>query len=331
MTNEESNFSKQWQLIQCLSGTPKGLSLEELMQKTAWSRRTVQRSLARFRELGIPLIEETGPRGKKLYRIALEPLQIAFTYDEAAAFYIARRFMEPMIGTVLWQAMQSGLKKIRNSVGTQMIRHMERSIGVIEHTGFGWGDYSKSADLVDDLNLAIDEKRRMVILYQAVLDNEPSPTKVAPYGLLFNSGSIYLIGHSHKRNEIRHWKIDRMSGWTITNEKFQVPESFDLAEHVGSMFGAFKCDPGKKPQRVRIRFYADYVKRIRENRWHSTERFIDQPDGTVIMELELEEPSVMQSWLLGFGRFAEVLEPLELRELMLRETQQMSEFYIQRE
>ena len=327
MTRSEKNFSRQWKLLQYLAESPEGVSIAEMIEKLSYDRRSIQRNLDLFRELGIPLVEETGPRGKKTYRVATKPGALTFTYDEVAAVYIGRRFLTPMMGTYFWKAMQGALKKMRACLGTSMIRHLERSVGVIENTAFGWGNYSESAETLDELNFAIEEKHRVSILYQTFEESKPSKTEVAPYGLALHEGSIYLVGFSYKRNEIRHWKVDRISSVSVMNKPFEMPDDFDLSKHLGSMFGIFKESTGLPTHLVRIRFHAYFAQEAREKHWHPTQRFVDQPDGSVVLEMELSELAVLKRWVLGFGRHAEVLEPPELREMVSKEIEATATYY----
>lgn len=145
MNRSEKNFSRQWKLLQVLSDSEEGLSTAELMAILSYDRSSIQRNLKLFEELGIPLEIKTGARGKKTYRIATRPGTLSFSYDEVAAVYIGRRLLTLMMGTYFWKAMQGALKKMRACLGTSMIRHLERSIGVIEQTAFGWSDYKDAA------------------------------------------------------------------------------------------------------------------------------------------------------------------------------------------
>lgn len=321
MTSSDKTFGRQWQLIQLLSESAQGQTVKELAEKIGCTPRSLKRHLASFREYDIPLVEETGKHGAKTYRIAWLSAMPSFSFDEVAAVYIARRFMEPMMGTFFWQAMQNALKKMRDCLGTSMIRNLERSIGVIELTGFAHGDYQKFAPLIDDLELAVSEKRQISILYRSIKDTEASTTTVDPYGLIYTSGSLYLVGFSHKRGDIRHWKIDRIGGVTVLNETFQPPEDFHLSEYAGQLFGAFKNNDGRPSQSVRIRFQPLFARQVQEKRWHATQQFFEQPDGSVILELMIDDLNMLKSWILGYGPHAEVLEPQELRDEILKDAE----------
>ena len=315
---ETTMFGRHWQMIEWLSESPEGMTVEELVAKSGKSERTVRRHLVTFREHGVPLAETVRESGQKAYSIA-EAESVAFTFDEVVAMYISRRFMEPMMGTFLWKAMNKALTKLRNHLGVPMIRHFERAISVIEPTQFGRGDYQQMVEIIDELNLAVEQKRSVSILYQAAKDSRPTPTHLDPYTLVYNDGSLYLIGHSYKRGQIRVWKIDRISGVTVTNNTFEPPADFVPSEHLRQSFGIFKTDAATPPQTIRIRFLPDYARYVREKHWHATERYNPQPDGSVILEFDFPGLEAVKRWVVQFGCYAEVLEPKELRNMVRKE------------
>lgn len=319
MASGTSGFGRQWQIIQWLADSPQGVTVEELAARAECSVRTVRRHLATFRQHDVPLMESVRETGHKAYRIAAIPGEMRFTFDEIVAVYISRRFMEPMMGTCLWRAMHSALTKMRNHLGPTAIHHLEESICTIEPTAFGRGDYRQSVEILDDLNRAIEEKRRVYILYQSAKETRPTTTEINPYTLVYNDGSLYLIGWSHKRRDVRVWKIDRISRVDVINKRFTPPTDFDPAEHLSQSFGIFRTSDDAPPQTIRIRFAADYARRICEKRWHATERYHPQSDGSVILEFDFPGLEAVKRWVIQFGRYAQVIEPQALREMVAGE------------
>ena len=58
---------------------------------------------------------------------------------------------------------------------------------------------------------------------------EPVTYDVYPYGLAYHHGSLYLIGCNPRREQVCHWKVDRIEKAEVDNFRFQRPEDFDLA------------------------------------------------------------------------------------------------------
>ena len=50
---------------------------------------------------------------------------------------------------------------------------------------------------------------------------------------------MYLIGHSPDRDEIRHWKVDRIEQAEVTKIPFYRPADFDVQEHLRASFGIY--------------------------------------------------------------------------------------------
>jgi len=80
-------------------------------------------------------------------------------------------------------------------------------------------------------------------------------------------------------------------------------------------FGVLRTDP----EEVVIRFDASLERFLRENIWHPSQEFSKDKDGSVLLTMEVGGLSEVMSWVFGFGRQAEVLEPAHLREAVAEE------------
>src|SRR5690348_13609444 len=112
---EDPQMSRRWDLLQLLGARHYGITRRELARELRVSERTIQRDLDFFRIKGVPLECETGERGRKAWRLGegWRKPPLAFNFQEAAALYLGRRFLEPMAGTPFWESAQSAWKKIR--------------------------------------------------------------------------------------------------------------------------------------------------------------------------------------------------------------------------
>ncbi|MDO4558517.1 MAG: WYL domain-containing protein [Planctomycetia bacterium] len=330
MAADDGVFGRLWGLIMLLSNTPEGMTLSMMKQLQGSSLRTIQRHLATFRRHNVPLTEEIGENGEKKWRIQFRCTELKFSWDEIVAVCMGRRFFDPMKGSHLWAAMESAMNKMERCLGIP-IADLERLAGAIQPVPSGLGDYHRRRDMINELNQAIDDRQRVLISYRSVQDVEngieASPVCVDPYGMAWYEGGLYLIGWSHKRNAIRHWKLDRMNSIVPLRETFVPPENFDFTGYVGQLFGICGVDAEAQPIRVRIRLRGEAARLVREKRWHYTEKFETTPDGATIFRVELDNPKFLKRWVLGFGRHAEVLEPEELRMEVKRELEQMMEMY----
>ena len=81
--------------------------------------KTIRRDIEAFQTVGFPVVETIGQFGRKSYRIGPEKHQpgMSFAFDEAIALYLGRRFLEPLAGTMFWEAAQRAFRKILRLAG----------------------------------------------------------------------------------------------------------------------------------------------------------------------------------------------------------------------
>jgi predicted DNA-binding transcriptional regulator YafY len=125
MAHKQTQLERQWLLVRLLSETPDGLPLKNLAERLKTTTRTISRDLAELQEAGIQIQEQTGQHGRKLRQLSIPLSSLSpFSYDEAAALYLGRRFLEPLMQTFLWTAADSALNKIRAQLSPKLTRFL---------------------------------------------------------------------------------------------------------------------------------------------------------------------------------------------------------------
>jgi predicted DNA-binding transcriptional regulator YafY len=97
------------------------------MQEMNVSEKTIRRDLKTFQTVGFPLKETVEDFGRKKWHIdegRSEP-GLSFAFDEAIALHLGRRFLEPLTGTVFWEAAQRAFKRIRSTLGLDALKHID--------------------------------------------------------------------------------------------------------------------------------------------------------------------------------------------------------------
>ena len=160
------------------------------------------------------------------------------------------------------------------------------------------------------MNLRVLEMR-----YYSMSSKRETTRKVDPYKVWFFNGTLYLIGWCHVHDEIRMFVLDRIRLLHVADQRFIPPDDFDLDEYMRDSFGVIHTD-GEK---VVIRFDPSLERYLKENIWHPSQVFKKDKDGSVILTMEVGGLVEVMSWILGFGRQAEVLEPEHLRQAVAEE------------
>ena len=209
---EASPLVRQWILLRTLCARHHGATVKELSAEMGVSEKTIRRDLETFQTAGFPLIETVEQFGRKKWRIDPSKNQpgMCFAYDEAIALYLGRRFLEPLAGTVFWEAAQRAFRKIRASLGKEALKYVDQFATVFHQTMVGVSDYSQKADLIDDLMVAIEDRRAVFITYQSLRATEPVTYDIYPFGLTYHRGSLYLVG-SCRRSTTSHSPLEGRS------------------------------------------------------------------------------------------------------------------------
>ena len=152
--------------------------------------------------------------------------------------------------------------------------------------------------------------------YQALQATEPVTYIVHPYGLAYHRGSLYLVGRTRRHEDICHWKVDRIDAVELKDQRFQRPEDFDLQKHLSKSFGVYQ---GDGEVCVMVRFLSTVARYVEESTWHPSQKLTKQRDRSLIAEFTVDGTEEIKRWIMSFGKYAQVLEPAELRDEIVAE------------
>lgn len=319
---------RQWLLLKTLSARRLGGTLKELAAEMQVCEKTIRRDLETFMAAGFPVTETTVEFGRKTWHLDTNKFTpgMTFAFDEALAFYLGRHLLEPLAGTPFWEAAQRGFKKIRASLGETVLCYVEKFGDSFRQTSLGRHDYSGKADVIEQLMLGIEDCRAVFITYQSMRATEPVTYDVYPYGLAYHRGSLYLVGRNPRREQVCHWKVDRIEKAGVEEFRFQRPDGFDLQEHLAGSFGIYHTD-GEAEVRILVRFSPAVARYVQESQWHASQKLTKHRDGSLVAEFHLDDTAEIKSWIISFGRNAVVLEPEQLRSEITAELQLLLESY----
>lgn len=169
-------------------------------------------------------------------------------------------------------------------------------------------------------------KRRAVrIRYDSFTDREVLCTKLSPYQVLFSRRSWYAIGRSSLHRQTRTFNIARITELEPLDDSFHIPRGFCIERYLRN---AWHLIPEGGPDaEVEILFQPLVARNVAEVGWHKTQRTEFLPDGSLLFRATVSGLSEISWWALGYGDQAEVLRPLELRELVAERARRMVEHY----
>lgn len=218
--------------------THRRLNGRELAQRLNVDGRTVRRYIQALEELGVPVVAERGRDGGYGLVAGFKLPPMMFTDEETlavalglvAASNLGLAENEVAVASVrakLERVMPERLKRRVRAIGetTQMVRAVARA-DVNERTFV----------TLTDASLA----QQRVRLTYCTVDGEISTRNVDPYGLVFRHGYWYVSGYCHLREDMRSFRLDRVSDVVALPQSFLRPADFDAARYLSqSLAGLF--------------------------------------------------------------------------------------------
>jgi len=286
------------------------------------SQRTVERDIEYMRDrLGAPIQYNRCRRGYHYEdnNFQLPPLRL--TEGELAALFLGQKLLTQCAGTPLEGAMRSAVEKIVLLMPdgiTVDLSSLEHVISFDVETLRG--DERRLAEIYNQLAGAIERKNTVWLKYYGISRDEVNERNVDPYHLRYFQGAWYLVGYCHLRKNIRIFALDRIQEILQITHSFEMDTSFNIQEFLCSTLGIhFDSDP----QEVIIKFDSHQARWIRERKWHSTQKIEHQPDGSLVLSMNVCGMGEVKRWVLGFGCHAEVIRPESLRKEVQLEVEKM--------
>lgn len=317
-------LSRIWRLVQLLSGS-NGRTLAQLHAELGVSKRTVQRDIAALERSGFPIESRTRNSTVRWRFVdgfhANSP--VVFTMPELMALYFSRGLLKPLQGTPLYEAIESALDKVGAAIPAQghvLLQGLDRTIAV---SNFGWKDYRQFKGIIASITRAVHHGFTVRISHATVRHKSAVTRLVDPYKLWYANGGLYLVGFDHDKEDVRIFAVDRIRSAAVTSRRFEILKGFDFEEYQKTAFQII----GGDPQLVRIKFSPEQAPYIAERIWHESQKLEPQPDGSVILSLEVASLWEVKRWLLGWGADAIALEPQKLMAELEKEVSILKQIY----
>jgi predicted DNA-binding transcriptional regulator YafY len=189
----------------------------------------------------------------------------------------------------------------------------------------GWSRQEEAVPLLPVLQEAIWSERKLRFTYQRGPDCDDVEREVDPLGLVAKGSAWYLVAHVGE--DVRSYRISRISNATVLDQSCVVPTGFDLAAFWEQSTTTFKANLPKYVARFRVA--PDAFLRLRfAGRFARVDDAVERdPDGWVRVSVRFDVEEMACEYALGFGSKLEVIEPRSLREKVIAAAEQVVKFY----
>lgn len=161
------------------------------------------------------------------------------------------------------------------------------------------------------LSDALLARKRVYFDYYAIHRDDKSAREVSPYGLFFQQGHWYLVGHDETRGERRIFRVDRMEAVRVntTSPKsadFEVPADFSVAAYIERKPWELGAEE-EAPLRAEVLFHPPASLWAARN-GHG-DLLEEHPDGSALRAFELRRADPFLRWILRLQGEAELVGP----------------------
>ncbi|MBI5965875.1 MAG: YafY family transcriptional regulator [Chloroflexi bacterium] len=281
----------------------------ELAGKLGVSLRTIHRYFDMLGEMGIPVYTERGPyggfslvRGYKMPPLVLSP-------EESVAVVLGTGLVEELWGELYRESARGALAKLENLLPDEQVREVVWARSSLVATGMHRASLEAQTPALEKLRRAIREHRSVNMNYQSNMVPHPSQRGLDPYALVHRWGWWYAVGFCHVHQEIRIFRVDRISEITLSDTTFTQLPDFDLQTYL-------KDQSQIQPQvKARLHFEPTSANLVAGNQsyWESVE---PKQDGSVDVTFSAPTLEWAASTTLAYGPAVEVIDPPELRVMV---------------
>ncbi len=284
----------------------KMLRAEDLAAQLETSVRTIYRDIQALSEAGVPIMGAPGHGYSLMEGYFLPP--VSFTAEEAVSLLMGADFIEQRLDTAYAMEAKSAQRKIE-AILPEAVRNEStrvRETMRLLHTAEPL-TRSRVKSYLNQIRNAILEQRKISFMYLKKMrgadGNRYNMREVSPYGLSLVQENWVLIARCDMRQDIRHFRLSRMTELSVLEDQFLLPSDFDLNSY---------RPPDDRNEPILIRANPEIADKVMEALHFYMDAFEEQENG-VIFHFRVRYPEEILHYLLGWGGDIEVLEPESLR------------------
>ncbi len=258
-------------------------------------------------------------------------MDIESTRGKSFGYYVSSRKFEPAELKILVDAVQSSkfisekksselITKLGSLVSEAQAKQLKRKLYITNSAKTEKNTYYN----IDAIHTAIYENKQLSFRYYEWSQNNAKAQKsvkkngekyvISPFALIWNDENYYVVAYYAERDDISHFRVDKMGDVVMTNdirEGLDRFKDFNLAEYTKKTFGMF----GGEEVEVKLKFKKDnrllgaVVDRF------GNDLYISSPDSEhFAVTVNIAPSPVFWGWVFSFGTDVEIVSPKSLKK-----------------
>ncbi|MBN2260082.1 MAG: WYL domain-containing protein [Clostridiales bacterium] len=175
-------------------------------------------------------------------------------------------------------------------------------------------DPKELQDIYLKVHTAIINRQKLKIIYHSFSSENKNERVIHPYEMFQYNDSWYMVGRQEESEELRSFKLARISEIDIMDRKFLVDKNFDISDYIND----FGIEIKGQTQRIKLKIFKPYISVVSEIIIGENQLITNHGDH-IELEVTIKGDFIVKQFILGMGSGCEVLEPLALRESMIQE------------
>ncbi|HUV30283.1 MAG TPA: YafY family protein [Acidobacteriota bacterium] len=286
----------------------RNLNAARLAQECGVTERSIYRDILSLSEANVPIYFDRG------YKLAsdnfLPPLN--FDFEEYTSLKLALE-SSPLARADRYTNV---LKRIRGKVDaglSQSVRQQRQTAVQTTHIEIPVSQSEQNAQRYYRLiEMAIVDSRCIELHYQSITSGE-TERRVEPYFIVFRARAFYFVAYCRLRKEFRTFRIDRILGMTLSEERFSPRRDVNPRDYFEGSWEVYSGEPVE----VVIEFTGSAARVVQSGRHHLSEVVETLGPDHVRYRVTVNGLEEIKRWILGFGDEARVVSPEELRGELL--------------
>ena len=207
------------------------MSGSELAGRLEVNIRTLRRYIIMLQDLGIPIEAERGRNGAYILSAGFKLPPMMFTNEEALALTIGLISARRLNLADTDRAIESALAKLERVMPLDLKSSVRALTETITLDPQAASSTPPSETVLTAMSSAAQLQQRVHIHYHPN-QGEDTERDFDPYGLTYYLNKWYVVGYCHLRNDLRSFRLDRITQIKEVAAHFERPAHFDPLAHM---------------------------------------------------------------------------------------------------
>jgi len=314
MTTGRDNYTRLYELltlIDLLRNSTRGITYDDIREKFGWGRKTAERVLNLLENhFAHSFVRDYGEDDKKAYfRLRGE--------DRFPPNYITENEIVALRTSLGFVSTNEPLKLQLESLAGKLEALKKDGVSNIEDLTIVNGTAFAPRPRIQNDRKIIEMLQEAILAFHSVkIDYKQSnhvvtPLVVCPLGLLYSVQDNYLVAahEGEVDRRLRHYKLSHVLSAEVTDGHFNA-KGFDIHKYAAKSFGVWISPDGG--YKVKWRVKPEAAERAKRFVFHPTQKFTEQEDGSLIVELFADGLREMAWHLMTWEGGIQPIAPKEL-------------------